>query len=98
MASLYDLLGRDVVNNFLENDGDIVEGKMALAEEFVEHAKSIAPVDEGEYRDGIVARRHGRSGVGVHFTAQHSNLIEYGSVNNPEYAVMRRTIEHFQNR
>ena len=95
MASLYDILGRDVVNDYLENSEDIVAGKLALANEFVEHARSIAPVDDGTYRDGIKARRVGRSGVGIYFTAEHSNLVEYGSVNNPEYAVMRRTIEHF---
>ena len=95
MAKLSDFIDQDVIDEYLEGDPDILQGKLELASEAVDYAKSIAPVDDGDYRDGIKARRYGKSGVGIVFTAEHSNLVEYGSENNPEYAVRARTIEHF---
>lgn len=95
MASLYDLLGRDVVDDYLENSDDILAGKLELANKAAAYAKSIAPVDSGEYASGIKVRRYGSHGVGVVWTAEHSNLVEYGSEHNEEHAVRRRTIEHF---
>jgi len=95
MAKLSDFIAQDVIDDYLENDPDILAGKLELANEAVSYAKSIAPEDQGDYKDGIRARRYGRTGVGIEFTDEKSNLIEYGSVNNPEYAVRSRTIEHF---
>jgi hypothetical protein len=96
MARLSDFIPQQQIDDFLENSPTILEGKLELANE-VDYAKSISPVDEGDYRDGIKVRRHGRSGVGVHWTDPKSNLIEYGSEHNPEFAVYRKTVEHFQN-
>lgn len=95
MAKLSDFIDQDVIDEYLEGDPDILQGKLELANEAVDYAKSIAPVDDGDYRDGIKARRYGKSGVGIVFTAEHSNLVEYGSEHNPEFAVRARTIEHF---
>lgn len=95
MASLYDLIGRDVVDEYLENSEDLLPAKQQLADEFVAHARSIAPVDEGDYRDGIVSRKVGKAGVGIYFTDEISELLEYGTIDTPEYAVRRRTIEYF---
>lgn len=96
MAKLTDFFSQAEIDAHLEGDPDIIAGKLELAQDAVEYAKSIAPVDSGDYRDVIVARRHGR-GVGIYFTDEKSNLIEYGSEHNPEYAVQRRTEEHFRN-
>lgn len=95
MAKLSDFIDQDVIDEYLENDPDILAGKLELANEAVEFAKSISPEDQGTYIDGIKVRRYGKTGVGIEFTAEHSNLVEFGSVNNEEHAVMARTIEHF---
>ena len=72
------------------------EGRLELAKDAAEYAKSIAPEETGEYANSIAARRDG-SRVIIRFGAAHSNLVEYGSVNNPEYGVVRKTIEHYNN-
>jgi hypothetical protein len=96
MAKLSDFFSQAEIDAHLDGDPDIIEGKLELAEEAVDFAKSISPGDSGDYRDGIVARRHGR-GVGIYFTDPKSNLVEFGSIHNPEYAVRARTEEHFRN-
>lgn len=95
MAKLSDFIDQDVIDEYLENDPDILAGKLELANEAVDYAKAISPEDEGEYIDGIRVRRYGKTGVGIEFTAEHSNLVEYGSINSPELAVRARTVEHF---
>ena len=97
MAKLTDFFSQAEIDAHLKDDPDIVAGKLELAEDIAEYAKSISPVDSGDYRDGIKVRRYGRTGVGVVWTDDKSNLIEYGSEHNPEYAVQRRTAEHFRN-
>lgn len=98
MAKLSDFIGQDEIDEHLESSPDVLAGKLELAEEVVDYARSISPEDEGDYKDGIKVRRHGRSGVGVHWTDPKSGLIEYGTEDTPEFAVRRRTIEHFRNR
>lgn len=95
MARLSGFIPEDEIREYLETSADVLEAKLELAEQVVDYARSIAPVDEGDYRDGIKVRRHGRSGVGVHWTDPKSGLIEYGTEDTPEFAVRRRTIEHF---
>lgn len=79
-----------------DREGGLTDAKVALAQEGVEYAKSKAPVDEGDYRDGIKVGRRGASGVGIEFTNWKSRLIEYGSVHNPEHAVASRTAEQLR--
>ena len=98
MAKLSDFIPQDEIDDFLENAPEMVEGKLALAQEVVEYAQSIAPVDTGDYRDGIRARRYGKTGVGIEFSDDASSFVEYGTADTPEYAIMRKSIEHFQNR
>lgn len=93
---LSDIIPQADIDAHLRDDPDIVAGKMELAQDAVDYAQSIAPVDDGDYRDGIVARRVGRSGVGIYFTAEHSSYVENGTIDTPEFAVLRRTIEHFE--
>lgn len=98
MAKLTDFIDPDVIAEYLETSEDILAGKMALAQEVVDYAQSIAPVDSGDYKAGIRVRRYGKSGVGIEFSDPASSFIEDGTEDTPEFAVMRRSIEHFQNR
>lgn len=98
MAKLSDFIDPDVIAEYLETSEDILAGKMALAQEVVDYAQSIAPVDSGDYKAGIRVRRYGKSGVGIEFSDDASSFVEYGTEDTPEFAVMRKSIEHFQNR
>jgi len=98
MAKLTDFIDPDVIAEYLETSEDILAGKMALAQEVVDYAQSIAPVDSGDYKAGIRVRRYGKSGVGIEFSDDASSFVEYGTSDTPEWAIMRKSIEHFQNR
>ena len=98
MAKLTDFIDPDVIAEYLETSEDILAGKMALAQEVVDYAQSIAPVDSGDYKAGIRVRRYGKSGVGIEFSDDASSFVEYGTAKTPEFAIMRTSIEHFQNR
>ena len=98
MAKLTDFIDPDVIAEYLETSEDILAGKMALAQEVVDYAQSIAPVDSGDYKAGIRVRRYGKSGVGIEFSDPASSFVEYGTEHSPEFAIMRKSIEHFQNR
>lgn len=98
MAKLSDFIPQAEIDAHLANDEDILAGKMALAQEVVDYAQSIAPVDSGDYKAGIRVRRYGKSGVGIEFSDDASSFVEYGTEDTPEFAVMRKSIEHFQNR
>lgn len=81
----------------IDEDESITEAKLVMAREAAAYARSIAPVDEGDYRDGIQAAHIGASGVGVEFTNWKSVILEYGAEGNkPEFAVAARTAEHFR--
>lgn len=96
MAKLSDFIDQADIDAHLETDPDILKGKLELANEIADYAKSISPEDSGEYKDGIKVRRHGRGGVGVHWTDPKSNLIENGTEDTPEFAVQARTEEYFR--
>lgn len=98
MAKPSDFIPQAEIDAHLANDEDILAGKMALAQEVVDYAQSIAPVDSGDYKAGIRVRRYGKSGVGIEFSDDASSFVEYGTEDTPEFAVMRKSIEHFQNR
>ncbi len=98
MAKLTDFIDPDVIAEYLETSEDILAGKMALAQEVVDYAQSIAPVDSGDYKAGIRVRRYGKSGVGIEFSDPASSFVEYGTEDTPEFAIMRKSIEHFQSR
>jgi Bacteriophage HK97-gp10, putative tail-component len=79
-----------------DKEGNLTDAKIAMAQEGVAIAKAKAPVDEGDYRDGIQVGRRGASGVGVEFTDWKSRLIEYGTEGTPEYAVAAQTAEQLR--
>ncbi len=85
----------DEIDAYLEDAPEAIEAKVELGTQVVEYARSIAPEDQGDYKDGIVVIRRGKSGVGVDFTDEISNLVEYGTEDTPEFAVRARTIAYF---
>lgn len=95
MAKLSDFIPQEDIDEYLSEAPEVLQGKIELAAEVVDYAQSIAPVDSGDYRDGIKVRRRGKTGVGVEFTDPISNLIEFGSEHNAEYAVRVKTAQFF---
>lgn len=93
MAELSDFIEQAEIDAYLESDQEVVDARLAKAREAANHAKSIAPVDEGDYRDGIQVRRRGND-VSVDFEDFKSHIIEYGSEHTPEFAVRARTEAH----
>lgn len=67
--------------------------KLALkevgAEPIAENARELAPVDEGDYRDGIQATVDGDE-VRVDAMDWKSNFIEFGTVDTPVFAPLAR--------
>lgn len=95
MAKLTDLIPQADIDGAMEDDDEVVAYKLAVAKEAVDYAKSIAPVDDGEYRDGIRIGRKGTKGVLVEFSDYKSHWVEYGSAHNEEHAVRARTENQF---
>lgn len=94
MATLDDLLDLfDTDRSELE--ADILAAKLELAEEAAEYWRSIAPEDEGTYKDSIEVVQDGDE-VSVVAQDEKANLIEYGAANGlPEFACRARTEAHF---
>lgn len=78
----------------ISSDEQVIAAKLALANQAAEYAKSIAPVETGTYRDSIHVRQGGTT-VWVGFEDPKSHLVEYGSVDTPEFAVRAKTEEKF---
>lgn len=95
MAKLTDFISQADIDEYLEESPTVLQGKLELAAEVVDYAQKIAPVDEGDYRDGIRYRRNGKTGVLIEFSDEKSDIIEYGTEHSPEFAIRRRTVEFF---
>ncbi len=89
-------ISMDDIRNSVEADVNLAE----LAAKVVAHAKSIAPVDEGEYAAGIRITKKPRGGKAVvSATNWKSHLIEFGTgAPGPTkaFAVMEKTAHHFR--
>lgn len=57
------------------------KGPMELAQRIADQAKSLAPVDTGAYRDGIIVEKTG-AGARVVATDQKSHWVEFGRPNH----------------
>lgn len=67
------------------------QGMAKIAEDLANTVRSQAPAKTGRYRDSIKTFDTGtQQGVAAHDVAAH--LIEFGSVNNPPFAPIRRGI------
>lgn len=73
---------------------EVVEAKIAVAEQGADYAKSISPEETGTYRDNINVHQNGAA-VWVGFDDEKANLIEYGTEDTPEYAIRAKTEERF---
>ena len=96
MAKLSDFIPQAEIDEYLAEAPEVLQGKLELADEVVDYAQRIAPVDDGEYRDGIKTRRRGKTGVSVEFTDPKSNLIEFGTEDTPAFAVRAKTEAFFR--
>jgi hypothetical protein len=95
-----ELFEEKAVYDALHSD-EVMEGLLEYAELAKIYAQTISPVGDpvtdkhsGTYRDAIEVERKGDN-VYVVFGDAKSNLIEYGSIHNQEYAVRARTAAFF---
>lgn len=79
----------------INGDPEVIAAKLELAKQAAEYAKSIAPVETGTYRDSIHVRQGGAT-VWVGFEDEKAHLVEYGSVDTPEFAIRAKTEEHIK--
>lgn len=96
MADLRDLIPQADIDDALENDDEVIAYKLAVARQGVQYAKSIAPVDEGEYRDGIRVGRVGNSGVEIEFSDYKSHWVEFGTEDQEPNPVRAKTQNHLE--
>jgi len=91
---LSDLIPQPDIDAALEGDDAVVSYKIAVAKQGVEYARSIAPVDDGDYRDGIRIGRLGNSGVAVEFSDYKSHWVEFGTEDQEPNPVRAKTENH----
>lgn len=94
MAKLSDIIPQADIDGYLEGDDEVIAYELAVARQAVDYAKSIAPVDEGDYRDGIRVGRRGNRGVVVEFSDYKSHWVEYGTEDMQPHAVRAKTETH----
>jgi len=89
-------MARFVLNRHLERDLErelaYKRGLHEKAEEAARNAKAVAPVLTGAYRDSIQATEEGGE-VFVVAKDWKANFIEFGTVNNPPKAPLRRGVQ-----
>lgn len=98
MAKLSDIIPQADIDGAMEDGDEIVAYKLMVAKQAVEYAKSIAPVapvDGGEYRDGIRIGRFGTKGVLIEFSDYKSHWVEFGTVNQASNPVRAKTENQF---
>lgn len=91
---LRDLIPQADIDDALENDDEVIAYKIAVARQGVQYAKSIAPVEDGEYRNGIRVGRVGNNGVAIEFSDYKSHWVEYGTEDQEPNPVRARTQNH----
>ena len=65
-----------------------------MTDQVIKLWRENSPEDSGEYKDSIQVINPAEAGHAmVGATADHANLVEYGTEKTPEFAPMRRTIE-----
>ena len=71
-------------------------------EEMRDYALTLSPEDSGEYKNSFeIEKSTGPDGLPrrtLRNTDDKANLIEYGSIHNPEFAVLTKTEAHFSQR
>lgn len=80
--------------NFLDDlmgEDDSLDALVKVAEPARDLAKGFAPVEEGDYRDGIEVRVVDRT-VYLSGTDYKSHWIEFGTVDTPAFSPLRRGV------
>lgn len=80
-------------------EAEIHEALVALAHRGAEYWKTIAleHKDTGEYIDSIIVVDNGIDDVAVVATSEVAHLLEFGTVDTPEFAFRARTESYFNN-
>lgn len=94
MAKLTDFIEQADIDGALEDDDEVISYKLEVAKQGVAYAKAIAPVDDGDYRDGIRVGRSGNSGVEIEFSDYKSHWVEFGTEDQEPNPVRARTENH----
>lgn len=94
MAKLTDFIDQADIKGYLEEDDEVVQAEVELAKQAVSYAKSIAPVETGNYRNSIRVGRRGNRGVVVEFAAPHAHLVEFGTEDQEPNPVRAKTENH----
>lgn len=95
MAKLTDFIPQADIDFALENDDEVIAYKVAVAKQGVDYAKSKAPEDEGDYKDGIRVGRSGNSGVDIEFSDWKSHILEWGAEGNKPAFNIRTHTENY---
>lgn len=74
--------------NEIKRQASYEQAVARLAEDVAQNARDVAPVHTGAYRDSIKTE-----GSVVYSDDPFGHLVEFGSVNNPAYAPLRRGAE-----
>jgi hypothetical protein len=90
---LASLVGQGAIDAALRG-AEIHAAEVELAHKAADYWRSISPVDTGTYRDSVHVKTDGGK-VEVGSDDPIANLIEYGSIHNPEFAPRAKTQEHF---
>ena len=96
MADLRDLIPQADINGYLEDDDEVIAYELAVARQGVQYAQSIAPVDDGDYRDGIRVGRRGNRGVVIEFSDWKSHFVEFGTEDQEPNPVRAKTENHLE--
>lgn len=82
-----------------QDQAELVAAVDVRAEEMKTYAESISPEHTGKYKSSFEIRKEDRDdglpGRMLVNTDEIANIIEYGSNDTPEFAVMGRTAEAF---
>ena len=88
------ILTEEFTDAMAEGDFD-PEVDAYMRDEVIPVLQAYSPVDTGDFRDSweVTSAEGGRGTVGS--SSDIANLIEYGSIHNPAYAPLAKTIEYF---
>jgi len=97
---LADLVGQKEIDAALKSR-EVKDALIEFAEEARDYWKSVSPVGDestdphsGEYRDSIEVTVDGDK-MWVGTEVEYAHIIEYGSVDTPEFAPRAKTEAHF---
>lgn len=96
MAKLTDFIEQTDIDGALQDDDEVIAYKLEVARRGVQYAKSIGPVDSGDYVDGIRVGRRGNRGVQIEFSDHKSHWVEFGTEDQEPNPVRARTENHLQ--